>query len=114
MSTPTPLAGASLSDIVTAIKNLVTAVNGMTQAYLAVNGQSTTENIKAPTVVKTSAGRAASVSVTTAGSATGTLYDAAQLNIVTAPLFVIPAAVGLYTVNLPTNSGLVAVPGTGQ
>jgi hypothetical protein len=109
-----PLSGASLSDILTAAKNLVIAVNNLAQTYLAVNGRSCTENIKAPTVIKSSPGRVASVSVTTAGSTTGMLYDATQIGVITAPLYVIPAAVGLYVVNLPTNVGLVAITGTGM
>ena len=105
---------ASLADILTAAKNLVIAVNNLAQVYLNVNGKSTAENIKAPTVIKASAGRVASVSVTTQGSTTGIIYDASALNIISAPLYIIPAAIGLYVVNLPTNSGVVCVPGTGQ
>lgn len=114
MSTPQPLSGASLSDILTAAQHLVQAVNNLANTYLNVNGRSTTEGITAATIVKASPGRVASVSVTTAGSTTGIIYDATQIGVTMKPLYVIPAAVGLYTVNLPTNSGAVAVPGTGQ
>ena len=109
-----PPSGASLSDLLTAVKNLVTAVNTLQQSYVQVNGQSSLEAISAPTVVKSSAGRVAAISVTTAGSSTGMVYDSNQVAVKTASLYVIPEAVGLYVVNLPTNSGILVVPGSGQ
>lgn len=114
----TPQPGASLSDILTAIKNLVVALNGATQAYKQVNGLSTTEAIKVATVVKTSAGRVASVSIITAGSTSGMIYDSASTQVTSAPLWVIPEVANAngepYVVNLPTDSGILVVPGTGQ
>lgn len=104
----------SLSDLLTALKNVVTALNNATLAYRQVNGISTAEALTAQTVVKTSAGRVASVSVIVAGSAPGTLYDASQPNITLAPIYVIPNTIGVFVVNLPTDTGLVVVPGTGQ
>ena len=114
MSTPTPLSGASLSDLLTATKNIVTALNNASQSYLNVNGISTKEAITVPTVVKASPGRIASMSVIVAGSAPGTLYDSSKLGILTAPLAIIPDTVGMYVVNLPTDTGLLVVPGSGQ
>lgn len=115
-STPQP--GASLSDLLTAVKNLVIALNGATQAFKQVNGVSTTEAITKATVVKTSAGRVASVSIITAGSASGMIYDSASASVTTAPLWVIPEAPASdgepYVVNLPTDSGIFVSPGTGQ
>jgi hypothetical protein len=109
---------ASLADILTAIKNLVVALNNAAQSFNNVNGVSTKEAITAPTVVKTSPGRVASVSIVVAGSTTGMLYDSANLNTMRAPLWVIPEAPKTsgepYVVNLPTDSGLLVVPGTGQ
>jgi hypothetical protein len=112
--TQQPPSGASLSDLLTAVKNLVTAVNTLQQSYVQVNGQSSLEAISAPTVVKSSAGRVAAISVTTAGSSTGMVYDSNQVAVKTAPLYVIPEAVGLYVVNLATNSGILVIPGSGQ
>lgn len=106
--------GTSLSDLLTALKNVVTALNGYTLAFRQVNGISTTEAITAQTVIKQSAGRVASVSIIVAGSAPGHLYDASQPNSIIAPLYVIPNTVGVFVVNLPTDTGLVVVPGTGQ
>jgi hypothetical protein len=107
---------ASTSDVLSAIKNIVTALNAATQAYLNVNGQTVAQAITTPTVIKASAGRVASVSVVVAGSGTGTIYDSAVLGTTTKPLYVIPAAVGTtpYVVNLPANFGILVTPGTGQ
>ncbi len=109
-----PAAGASISDILTTLKNLVEAVNNASRVYLNVNGVSTTETISAPTIVKSSPGRIAAVSVTTAGSTTGLIYDSAVLTNLTKKLYVIPDTVGFYSVPLPANYGVVVVPGTGQ
>ena len=106
--------GASISDILTTLQHLVQATNNYTQQYLNVNGVSTKEAITAATVVKASPGRIAVVSVIVAGSAPGNVYDSAKLGITTAPMYVIPNTVGVYVVNLPTDTGLLVVPGTGQ
>lgn len=111
-------AGGSVSDILTTLKNLVVALNAATEAFNNVNGVSTKEGITAPVVIKSSAGRVASVSVIVAGSGPGMIYDSVQTSITTAPLWVIPAAAATngepYFVNMPTDSGIVVVPGTGQ
>ena len=90
-----PSAGASLSDILSAIKNLVQAVSTLQQTYLAVEGTTTTAAITGPTVLKPSGGRICRVSVTVAGSAPGTIYDGATTMATTRPIYVIPEAVGL-------------------
>ena len=81
-----------------------------------MNGTSTLENITVPTVVKTSPGRVASVSIITGGSGTGMIYDSSQLTILTAPLYVIPDTVSTspYVVNMPTDTGIVIVPSSGM
>ena len=115
-ATPPVTGSASLADILTAAKNIVLALNGATTAYLNVNGQATRSNITAPTVLKTSTGRVASVSVTVAGSAVGHIYDSAATTDTSEVLYVIPEAVGTepYVVNLPVSFGILIVPGTGQ
>jgi hypothetical protein len=107
---------ASLSDILTSVKNIVTALATEAANYLNVNGQVCTSGLIAPTIVKASAGRIASVSVIVAGAATGLIYDATSLTDTTKPLYVIPMAVGTapYVVNLPASFGIVVVPGSGQ
>jgi hypothetical protein len=120
--TPTPSAappgGASTADVLTAIKNIVTALGTASQNFLNVNGITNAANISVPTVVKTSAGRIARVSIIVAGSATGFVYDGASLTATTKPLWVIPAAAQPngepYEVNFATSFGLLIVPGAGQ
>lgn len=114
MSTPQPAGGASLSDILTVAKNLAQAVNALAQAYLNVQGAQNFAGITAPTVIKTSSGRVAVISVTVAGSAPGMVYDAAALGVTTKPLCVIPNTTGPFVANLPTSFGLLVVPGSGQ
>jgi len=105
---------ASTSDVLSAIKNIVTALATATQTYLNVNGTLNAANIATPTVVKTSAGRIARISVITAGTSTGIVYDGETLTATTKPLGVMPNTVGIFTVNLATSFGLLVVPGTGQ
>lgn len=112
-----PQPGASLSDLLTAVKNLVIALNGATQAFNQVNGLSTTEGITTATVVKANAGRMVSVSVIVAGSTTGMIYDSANTNEKNA-IWVIPATAASneepYAVGMPCDVGILVVPGTGQ
>jgi hypothetical protein len=115
MSTPSPISGnASLSDLLTATKNIVTALSTAAQNYMSVQGISNLCAITVPTVVKSTAGRIGSVSVIIAGSAQGMIYDSAQVGTITKPLCPIPNIVGVYTANLPANVGVLVVPGTGQ
>jgi len=73
-------------------------------------------NITAARVVKATAGRAARVSVIVAGSAPGSVNDAATTGTVaTANLvYVIPNTVGIYTIDWPCTTGITVTPGTGQ
>jgi hypothetical protein len=116
MAAPTPTGGASTSDVLTAIKNIVTALATAAQNYLNVQGLINAANISTPTLVSTKAGRICSVSVLTAGSATGLIYDGALLTATTKPIYVIPTSVGTepYVVNMPLSFGLLVVPGSGQ
>lgn len=105
---------ASLSDILTAVKNIVTALATEAQNYLNVHGAVNAANISVPTVVKPIAGRIARLSVINAGSATGLIYDGNSLTATTRPLAVIPSAVEIIEINFPFSFGLLIVPGTGQ
>jgi hypothetical protein len=109
-----PSADSGLSDMLTTVKNLVQAVNALAQNYLNVEGVSNSGPITAPTVVKSSGGRVARVSVTTVGSTTGMIYDGASLQATGKPLFVIPEAIGLSVVMMPCSYGVLVVPGTGM
>lgn len=113
-TTPQQTGGASLSDVLTVAKNIAQAINALLQSYLNVQGAQNFAGLTVPTVVKTSSGRVAVISVTVAGSAPGTLYDGAALGATTKPLCVIPNTVGPFVVNMPTSFGLLVVPGSGQ
>lgn len=114
MSTPNPIGSASLSDLLTATKNLVIAVNNLTQTYLNVQGASNSGPISTPTVVKKTGGRVARVSVITAGTSVGMIYDAATLGATTKPLAPIPNTVGVYEINFATSFGIYVNPGLQQ
>ena len=105
---------ASLSDILTTAKNIATAINGVAQTYVSVQGAKIYQNITTNLAVSNAPGRLATVSVTTAGTTTGTIYDAAATGITTRPIYTIPNTVGVVFVNLPLAYGLVVAPGTGQ
>jgi hypothetical protein len=109
-----PTSSASLSDLRTAAKNIALLLGTLATDYLNVNGQINAAGIVAPLVVKTSAGRLASVSVLVAGSATGLIYDGANLSATSRPLYVIPMTVGVFVVNMPASFGLLVTPGSGQ
>lgn len=73
-------------------------------------------NITAAKVVKASKGYVKQVIVLTAGSTGGTVSDVATTGGVAAAnlIFNVPDTVGVYTLDMPFQTGLVVVPGTGQ
>ena len=105
---------ASLDDILTATKNVVTALNNASQTYLNVQGARSQPNITVPTLVKLGAGRLAVVSVVNGGSSAGYIYDANSSSSTSNPIFSIPTTAGASFVNIPVVSGVVVAPGTGQ
>ena len=105
---------SSLTDILTAVKNIVTALNSSVQGYLNVNGAASKCGLSSATVVKTTGGRLSTVSVITGGSTVGYAYDSNSVSGTSLPLYVIPTTVGSAFVNLPFTNGLLVVPGTGQ
>ena len=78
-------------------------------------GVSSLLNIAAATVVKSGVGRIVKVSVTVAG-AVGNIYDSASTtgNSATNLIAVIPAVVGVYTLEWPVGTGIVIAPGAAQ
>jgi hypothetical protein len=114
VNTPQQSGGASLSDLLTAAKNIVQAVNALAQTYLNVQGAQNFAGLTAATVVKSASGRIANISVIVAGSASGFVYDSAAVGTTTKPLFVIPMTVGVFVVNLPASFGIAIAPGSGQ
>lgn len=105
---------ASLSDILTTTKNIVTALNQLGQTYLDVEGTSSYTNITTATLVKSGQGRIARLVVVVAGSGTGSVYDASSASATTNKLLTIPTTIGIVEANIPVNNGIVVVPGTGQ
>jgi len=110
----TQTGGVSLADLLTALKNAVTGISSLAQTYLNVQGAQNFAGLTAATVVKSSSGRIAVISVIVGGSASGRVYDAGNTSDTTKPLYVIPQTAGLYVVNLPCSFGVTIAPGTGQ
>ena|ERR1700676_2404040 len=106
--------GGSLSDLLSAAKNIVTAINALAQNYINVEGAQNFAGLTAATIVKPSSGRIARISVIVPGAATGFVYDSVNVGATTKPLYVIPTTVGVYEVNLPASFGIMIAPGTGQ
>ena len=111
---PTILGNTSLSDLLTAAKNIVTSLGSLYQAYISVQGAQNKAAMTGPTLVKASAGRVAAVVVTTAGSTAGVIYDAAAIGTTLYPIYTIPNTAGVFVLNMPCNYGIVVSPGTGQ
>lgn len=105
---------SSLSDILTAAKNVVTSVNQLGQTYLAVEGAQQMADITAATQVMTGQGRLARVVIVDAGSAAGAIYDSSSTSTTTGKLWTLPTTAGITVLNLPINNGIVVAPGTGQ
>ena len=113
---------ASLDDILTATKNVVTALNNGAQTFLTVNGLKTQTNITAATVLKTSAGRVAVVSIIVGGTGSplagggtnGVIVDSNSTSSLTNVIFTIPNTPGVVFLNMPTSNGIVVSPGPGQ
>lgn len=101
---------ADLQQILTAALNFVQATNALGQTYLSVQGAKTTANITVPTVVLGAPGRVAQISVTTAGNATGMVYDSASLTNTLRPIYPIANTTGVQVVNMPVSYGILAVP----
>lgn len=105
---------ASIDDILSALKNVVVALNTNTQNYLNINGSASSAGITGAKVVKPSPGRVCTVSVVVAGAATGAIYDATSAAATTNPVFTIPMTAGTFFVSIPTSYGIVVAPGSGQ
>ena len=114
---------SSISDILTAAKNIVTAINGLGQTYLQVSGSRVSREISVATVLLVGQGRLARVVVTTSGSASGAIYDAAVSTATTQKIYTIDhtgggggggSGIGVFEINIPVENGIVVAPGTGQ
>lgn len=107
---------ASSDDLLTALKNVVIALNNANQFYKQGYAQKSVLGASAPTLVMAGGGRVYTVSVTTAGTTVGGIYDSATIAGVSAANLIatIPITVGEFNINWPFTNGLVYVPGSGQ
>lgn len=106
--------GASTSDVLTALKNLVAAINNASTTFLNVHGTTNSGPISTPTVIKSSAGRIRDIGILQVGSATGTAYDGSLVASLSKPQFIIPNYLGVYEADWPFSIGILIVPGSGQ
>jgi hypothetical protein len=106
----------SLFDILTTVKNLVTATATLSTNQTALVGSKNATGIIAQSVVSQNPGRVYNISVVVAGSTTGTIWDASNTASAVSSrlLATIPSAVGVYVINMPVAYGIVVTPGTGQ
>jgi hypothetical protein len=110
-------AGASLSDLLTAVQHVASNIAQAAQTYLSVNGSQSRSGMTAAAgaqLLKQGSGRVVSVNVTATGTANGALIDSTNPAATAPVLAVIPTAIGSYLVNLPFNLGLVVIPGAGM
>jgi len=104
----------SLVDIQTVSQNIAQALNSITNAFTVLLGQSNSAAISATTLVRNGTARLCTVSITTAGSTNGTIYDSNDVASTLRPIYTIPNTIGIVQVNMPMGYGIVVTPGTGQ
>lgn len=104
---------ASLDDILTTQKNGVQAINLYANSLSKYAGSYSTKELSASTVVKSSSGWVATVSVLVIGTTQGFLYDTNSTSATTGKrIYAVPNVLGVYQVQIPFATGLVFVPGT--
>lgn len=108
---------ASLTDVITTLKDAVVAANNIVDGVGALSPHYTSGQIIAAKLVQTGFVRLLGYSVVAAGGM-GALYDAATLAGATAAattqVGTVTAAIGYYPVNIVFQNGLVYVPGSAQ
>lgn len=107
---------ASLDDLLTATKNIVTALNGVNQTFSKFLGNQTSSLITTDTLVISGSGRLVSFWITDAGSADGAIYNSTNVAnpAASSQIATIPQTVGYQAVGINFTSGLVVQVGTGQ
>jgi hypothetical protein len=105
---------ASLDDILTTGKNIVTAITNLAQTYSNIQGIKNSGPLTTDSLVKSSSGRVATVVVTVAGAAAGSIYDANDSTSTSNKIYTIPNTLGIYVLNMPTSFGIVVAPGAGM
>jgi hypothetical protein len=107
---------ASLTDMLTTHKNVVTALNGEVTMTLNLAGSSIAPGLAVQTLVSPVAGRVMVISVIAAGTTTGLIHDANSIVSATnlRRIMTVPMAVGVYRLDMPVAYGIVFTPGTGM
>lgn len=106
---------ASTDDLLTALKQVVIALNAQTTNATILAGTQDFFNVTSATYVKSGAGRIVNAIAVVLGSADGTVYDASSVTDKSRPLCpVIHTTAGRQIINMPFQYGLLVVPGSGQ
>lgn len=108
---------ASLDDLLTTAKNIVTAINGLNTTFMRSLGSTTSATITgSATLVIVGSGRLVNFSVVVVGSSDGAIYNTnnAANGTVANQLVDIPQTLGVFKVGQAFNSGLVIAPGSSQ
>lgn len=113
---------ASLDDILSTQKNGVVAINSIASSESIKVGYSGTKNTKeigagSTTVIKSTSGWLATISVIAQGSVIGYIYDAKDANLLAGNrIYAIPTTlgIGIYQIQIPFATGLTLVTGTGS
>lgn len=107
---------ASLDDILTTAKNIVTALNGLNQTFVKFLGNQTSTLIVSDTLVVSGAGRLVNFWVIDAGSADGAIYNSTSVSnpAAASQIATIPQTVGQCAAGVNFTAGIVVKVGTGQ
>lgn len=107
---------ASLDDILTAQKNGVVAINGVSQTNLRSMGTVTSQTVQGNTVIFAGKGYLVNFSVVVAGTTEGTIYNAGSIAAVDPAnaLCTTTTTLGIYKCGQVFTNGLVVEPGAGQ
>ena len=109
---------ASLDDILTTQKNGVVAINALSNNFKIEVGTITSATVSVDTLVVTGRGKIANISVVTAGTTNGIVYNAAaniaSLKTADVKLLAIPNTIGVFQCGVLFTNGIVISPGTGQ
>lgn len=106
---------AVLDDILTAAKNIVTAINGLGITYNKIEGNETSAEVSTAKQLFTGQGRLVRVSVTTAGSSDAAIYDTAIVSSITGKsVGYVHKDANVVEFGVPIRNGLVVVPGNSQ
>jgi hypothetical protein len=107
---------ASLDDILTTQKNGVQGINSLTNITRNLAGALNSSEISTSTYFETAAGWVGKISIIEAGTTPGTIYDTTSVLAAATGnrLALIPNSIGIYTINMPVNNGIVVAPGDGQ